>query len=93
MVEPQLDINAINALMVGIPTIHQGPPRPAIETKKRGPGRPRRWKNPKSMEAKFEAETFAEMKEWLKAGESQTDLMNEAVRREIARRKAENESS
>jgi hypothetical protein len=91
MAEPQLDINAINALMVGIPTIQQGPPRmPAIEIKKRGPGRPSRGDR-RSMEAKFEATRG--YKKQLKAGETQIDLVDEAVRREIARRKAENESS
>ena len=78
--------------MVGTPTIHQGPPRlPAIEIKKRGPGRPSRGDR-RSMEAKFEAKTFAEMKALQKEGESLIDLVGEAVRREIARRKAENES-
>jgi len=84
MAKPQLqDINAF----VGIPAIKND--TPDVEIKK--PGRPRRWD--RSMEARFMAETFAEMKAQLKEDESQIDFVDEAVRREILRRKAENESS
>jgi hypothetical protein len=83
MVKP-LDINAF----VGIPSI-KNDRQDIIETRK--PGRPKRWDT--SVEARFMADTKAEMKAQCKEGETQIDFIDEAVRREIARRKAENESS
>jgi hypothetical protein len=56
-----------------------------IETK-RGVGRPRRWNRDKKMQARFEADTMAQMERSLEDGESKVAFVDAAVRHEIARR-------
>jgi len=52
--------------------------------KKKRMGRPRQWAQ--DMQARFPAGTFERMKAVLEEGEDRTDLVREAVERELQRR-------